>query len=89
MQSETITALQKSASLPGGWIVEVAIPVIGWGIERSSLFAVGCAVEERAVQLVRDAVGGLHSAVQAKLKLSSRALAELNVGREEVKMLRQ
>jgi hypothetical protein len=89
MQSGMITALREPASGPEGWIVEVAIPVIGWGIERSSLFAVGCADEERAVQLVRDAVGGLHSAVHAKLKLSSRALAEFNVGREEVKMLRQ
>ena len=86
MQSGMIKALQEPASLPANWIVEVAIPVIGWDIERSSLFAVGCADEER---LVRDAVGGLHSAVQAKLKLSSRALAELDVGREEVKMLRQ
>ena len=89
MQSRMIKAIEESASLAGGWIVEVAIPVIGWDIERSSLFAVGCPEEERAVQLVRDAVGGLHSAVQAKVKLSSRALAELEVGREEVKMLRQ
>ena len=89
MQSEMIKAIEEPASLPAGWIVEVAIPVVGWDIERSSLFAVGCGEEERAVQLVRDRVGGLHSAVQAKVKLSSRALAELEVGREEVKMLRQ
>jgi hypothetical protein len=89
MQFKLIKAIQESASLPAGWIVEVAIPVIGWGIERSSLFAVGCREEERAVQLVRDMVGGLHSAVQAKVMLSPRALAELEVGREEVKMLRQ
>ena len=84
-----IVTPKKSASLPAGWIVQVAIPVIGGDIERSSLFAVGCADEERAVQLVRDAVGGLHSAALAKLKLSSRALAELDVGCEEVKVLRQ
>ena len=89
MQSKTTKAIHEPASLPAGWIVEVAIPVIGWEIERSSLFAVGCPEEERAVQLVRDTVGRLHSAVQAKVKLSSRALAELEVGREEVKMLRQ
>ena len=69
--------------------MEVTIPVIGWDIERSSLFAVGCREEERAVQLVRDTVGGLHSAVQAKVKLSPLALAELEVRPEEVKMLRQ
>ena len=88
MQSETVKALQvrfRSCGMDRG----VAIPVIGWDIERSSLFAVGCADQERAVQLVRDAVGGLHSAALAKLKLSSRALAELDVGCEEVKMLRQ
>ena len=89
MHSKMIKAIEEQASLPAGWIVEVAIPVIGWDIERSSLFAVDCREEERAVQLVRDRVGGLHSAVQAKVKLSSRALAELEVGREEVKMLRQ
>jgi hypothetical protein len=89
MQSETTKAIQEPASVPAGWIVEVAIPVVGWNIERSSLFAVGCHQEERAVQLVRNKVGGLHSAVQAKFKLSTRALAELEVGREEVKMLRQ
>jgi hypothetical protein len=58
-------------------------------MERSSLFAVGCPEEERAVQLVRHTVGGLHSAVQAKVKLSPRALAELEIRPEEVKMLRQ
>jgi hypothetical protein len=62
---------------------------IGWDIERSSLFAVGCPEQERAVQLVRHTIGGLHAAVQAKLMLSSRALAEWEVGREEVKMFRQ
>ena len=89
MQSEMIKAIEEPASLPAGWIVEVAIPVVGWGNERSSLFAVGCREEERAVQVVRDRVDGLHSAVQAKVKLSSRALAELEVRPEEVKMLRQ
>lgn len=81
--------LEKPGALPEGWLVEVEIPVLGWPIERRSLFAVGCAEEECAVQLVRSAVGGLHCAVQAKLKLSSGALTELNVSREEVKMLRQ
>ena len=88
MQSEKIKAASQPTSLCEGWIVEVAIPILGWEFERSTLFAVGCADEERAVQLVRAAVGGLHSAVQAKLKLSPRALAGMEVGREEVKMLR-
>ena len=67
--------------------MEVETPLLGWDIERRSLFAVGAADEVRALELVRTAVGGLHCAVHAKLKLSQRALAGMNVGREQVKML--
>ena len=81
------TPSQDSAASPAGWLVEVETPLLGWDIERRCLFAVGTADEGRAVNLVRSAVGGLHCAVRVKLKLSQRALAGMNVGREQVKML--
>ena len=67
--------------------MEVETPLLGWDIERRSLFAVGTADEGRAVNLVRSAVGRLHCAVRVKLKLSQRALAGMNVGPEQVKLL--
>jgi hypothetical protein len=60
---------------------------LGWDIERRSVFVLGTVDEGRAFELVRTAVGGLHCAMQIKLKLSQRALASMNVGREQVKML--
>ena len=51
------------------------------------MVAVGAADKARALELVRISVGGLHCAVQVKLKLSQRALAGMNLGREEVKLL--
>ena len=78
---------QDPAASPAGWLVEVETPLVGWDIERRSLFAVGTADESRAVELVRKAVGGLHCAVHLKMKMSQRAIAGMNVGREEVKLL--
>ena len=78
---------EDPAASPAGWLVEVATPLLGWDIERRSLFAVGSADEDRAVKLVRSAVGGLHCAVRIKLKLSQRALAGMKVRPEQVKLL--
>ena len=78
---------QDPGASPAGWLVEVETPLLGWDIERRSLFAVGTPDESRAVELVRIAVGGLHCSVQVKLKLSQRALAGMSLGREQVKML--
>ena len=87
MQFRPSTPMEDPAASPAGWLVEVETPLLGWDIERRSLFAVGTADEGRAVELVRRAVGGLHCAVHLKMKMSQRALAGLNVGREQVKML--
>ena len=87
MQFRLSKPVEGSPASPAGWLVEVQIPLLGWEIERRSLFAVGTAEEGRAVHLVCTAVGGLHCAVHVKLKLSQRALADMNIGREQVKML--
>ena len=85
MQFRWPKPVEDPAASPVGWLVEVETPLLGWDIGRRCLFAVGAADEVRALELVRTAVGGLHCAVQVKLKLSQRALAGMNVGREQVK----
>ena len=87
MQFRLPKLVEASAASPVGWLVEVETPLLGWAVGRRSGFAVGTAAEGRAVELVRRAVGGLHCALQVKLKLSQRALAGMNVGREQVKLL--
>jgi hypothetical protein len=79
--------IEDPAPSPAGWVVEVVTPLLGLNIERRSLFAVGTADEGFAQELVRKAIGSLHGAVQAKLILSQRALADMDVGHEQVKML--
>ena len=87
MQFRPDSVEDPSAAFPAGWLVEVDTPLLGLNKERRCLFAVGAADEVRALELVRTAVGGLHCAVHVKLKLSQRALAGMNVGREQVRML--
>ena len=87
MQFRLPKPVEDPAASPAGWLVEVETPLVGLDNEKRSLFAVGTADEGRAVELVRRAVGGLHCAVQVKLKLAPRALASMNVSREQVKLL--
>jgi hypothetical protein len=63
----------------GGWIVEVTVPVVGTKEPMQRLFAVGAAEGSQAELLMQRALGNLHCTVVARVKLTPRALACLDV----------
>jgi hypothetical protein len=71
----------------GGWIVEVTVPVVGAKEPIQRLFAVGTADKNGAEQLARHVLASLHCLIKARVKLTPRALARLDVaegGVEEI-----
>ena len=77
---------QRSTPAPvGGWLVEVVVPIVGLGVGWRRVFAVRTDDDTRAIQVVRDALNGLHCSVKARLRLTPRALAQLDLGYEGIK----
>ena len=64
---------------PAGWMVEVTVPFVGAKERMQRLFAVGTADKDAAETLTRQTVGNLHCSITARVKLASRALANLQV----------
>jgi hypothetical protein len=68
----------------GGWIVEVTVPTVGAKEPMQRLFAVAAAERTSAERLARDVLGNLHCAIQARVKLTPRALGHLKVADGDV-----
>ena len=68
-----------------GWLVEVSLPRLHGTEPTQILFAAAIEEAHTAVDAVRQAIGGLHCAIEAKCRLSPRALAQLAVSRGNVK----
>jgi hypothetical protein len=68
-----------------GWLVEVSMPRLGGGEPGQMLFAAAIEDAPAAVAAVRRAIGGLRCEVEAKCRLSPRALTQLTVRPGHVK----
>ena len=64
-------------SLPGGWLVEVRVFRLHLKEDEQKLFVAAIADQEAATAAVRKTLGGLHCVVEAKCRLSARALQRL------------
>jgi len=63
------------------------MPRVHAGRPAQTVFAVAIEHESGAVDAVRRVLGGLHCRVDARCRLSSRALARLGVGPGEAKAI--
>lgn len=70
---------------PTGWLIEVSMPRLHAGEPAQMLFAAAIEDAPAAIDAVRRIIGGLYCAVQAKCRLSPRALAQMAVGSGTVK----
>lgn len=68
-----------------GWLVEVSTPRLGGGKSGQMLFAAAIEDAPAAVAAVRRAIGGLRCEVEARCRLSPRALTQLTVRPGHVK----
>ena len=68
-----------------GWLVEVSMPRLGGGEPGQMLFAAAIEDAPAAVAAVRRAIGGLRCEVEARCRLSPRALTQLTVRSGHVK----
>ena len=68
-----------------GWLVEVSTPRLGGGELGQMLFAAAIEDAPAAVAAVRRAIGGLRCEVEARCRLSPRALTQLTVRPGHVK----
>ena len=90
-----LTLLQSYAVSEGavadisGWVVEAIVPAVGTAlVRRRHLFAVSGANAEDAERLVRQRLGSLHCAVTVRFRLEPRAVADLKMGSDPIKELR-
>lgn len=74
-------------ALRSGWIVEAMVPTRHAMKPSQIVFAASIEDADAAVDAVRLAIGGLHCEVEAKIRLSPRALAQLAVRPGEVRSL--
>ena len=63
----------------GGRMVEVMVPTVGAKEPEQRLFAVAAGERNTAERLARQTLGNLHCTVEARVKLTRRALAHLKV----------
>jgi hypothetical protein len=70
-----------------GWIVEALVPKLNAAEPSQMVFAASIEDADAAVDAVRRAVGGLRCDIEARIRLSPRALAQLAVRPGEVKSL--
>jgi hypothetical protein len=75
-------------AIGSGWVVEAVVPAVGTPfVRRRYLFAVNSDDVNEAKRLVQQKLGGLHCAVEVRLRLEPRALADLNMGTDRIKEL--
>lgn len=72
----------------GGWLVEVLVPRMHATEREQRLFAAAIAEDQAAAMAVRKSLGGLHCVVEAKCRLSVRALLRLGVPQGKVVPMR-
>lgn len=80
--SDSIALLEAA-----GWLIEVSMPLMRIRAPRQLVFAAAIDDADQAVQAVRRSLGGLHCAVDARCRLSPRALARLGVEKGQVKSI--
>jgi hypothetical protein len=73
-------------AIGSGWVVEAVVPAVGTPFVRRR-FAVNSDDVNEAKRLVQQKLGSLHCAVQVRLRLEPRALADLNMGTDSIKEL--
>lgn len=80
---------QSRAPIPmpsgNGWLVEMSMPRLHASEPVQRLFAVAIEDARAAVDAVRRTSGGLRCAIEAKCRLSPRALTQLAVSPGDVK----
>jgi hypothetical protein len=74
-------------AIRNGWIVEALVPALHASAPSQIVFAVSIEDADAAVDAVRRAIGGLHCEIEAKIRLSPRALTQLSVRPGEVRSL--
>jgi hypothetical protein len=72
-------------TLRAGWLVEVSMPRLHAKDAKQILFAAAIEDAQTAVDTVRHTIGGLHCSIEAKCRLSSRALSQLALTPGDVK----
>ena len=71
-----------------GWLVEVLVRRVPSTEPEQRLFAAAIADQEEATTAVRKSLGGLHCIVEAKCRLSPRALQRLRAPDGKVVQMR-
>jgi hypothetical protein len=74
-------------SIRNGWIVEALVPKLNAAEPSQMVFAASIEDPDAAVDAVRRAVGGLRCDIEARMRLTPRALAQLALRPGEVKSL--
>lgn len=75
------------APAQNGWIVEALVPRLNAQKPSQMVFAAAIEDGQAAVDAVRQVIGGLHCDIEAKCRLSPRALAQLAVRPGKVRSL--
>jgi hypothetical protein len=74
-------------SMRNGWIVEALVPKLNAAEPSQMVFAASIEDADAAIDAVRQAVGGLRCDIEARMRLTPRALAQLALRPGEVKSL--
>lgn len=82
------TQLLPFAPVQNGWLVEALMPRLNAKEPSQVVFAAAIEDAHAAVDAVRLAVGSLHCEIEAKCRLSPRALAQLSVRPGNVRSLK-
>ena len=71
-----------------GWFVVVTVPKVGGiGSADQLLFAAAIADAADAKRAIQQALGGLHCTIEARIRMTPKALARMDVSTGEIKRL--
>lgn len=76
--------ISDQCSQPTGWLVEVRVFRLHLKEDEPRLFAAAIPDEQAATVAVRKSLGGLHCVIEAKCRLSARALQRLRAPQGKV-----
>ncbi len=78
---------QPASDSDGGWLVAATVPKVGFGSSDQILFAAAISDPAEAKLAVQKSLGGLHCQIEARMRMTAKALAHLDVGKGDIKRL--